>query len=252
MTATTPETGLERHGIDPSGEVLRNPTTAQLYTDALRRGDGQLAEGGPLVVDTGRFTGPLAAGQVRRPRAGLGGADLVGRGQPPARGGEFRRSARERRGLSRRAVAPLRDRRLRRGRPRPPDRRARRDREPVPRALREDDVHPADRGGARRARAAGARTARARRRGRPRDERHAHRDIRRTPPDARRGADRRHVLRGRDQEVDLHRDERPAAARGRVPDALLRERRPGRRRGRSSSASRALARRRSPPTRLAR
>ena len=44
-----------------------------------------------------------------------------------------------------------------------PDRRARRHREPVPRALREDDVHPADRGGARRARAAGARAARARR-----------------------------------------------------------------------------------------
>jgi phosphoenolpyruvate carboxykinase (ATP) len=57
MTATTPETGLESHGIEPSGEVLRNPTTAQLYTDALRRGDGLLAEGGPLVVDTGRFTG---------------------------------------------------------------------------------------------------------------------------------------------------------------------------------------------------
>ena len=35
MTATTPETGLERHGIDPSGEVLRNPTTAQLYVHAL-------------------------------------------------------------------------------------------------------------------------------------------------------------------------------------------------------------------------
>ena len=57
MTATTPETGLERHGIDPSGEVLRNPTTAQLYVHALRGGAGQLAEGGPLVVDTGRFTG---------------------------------------------------------------------------------------------------------------------------------------------------------------------------------------------------
>jgi phosphoenolpyruvate carboxykinase (ATP) len=57
MTATTTETGLEGHGIAPSGEVLRNPTTAQLYTDALLRGDGRLAEGGPLVVDTGRFTG---------------------------------------------------------------------------------------------------------------------------------------------------------------------------------------------------
>jgi phosphoenolpyruvate carboxykinase (ATP) len=57
MTATTTETGLERHGITPSGDVLRNPTIAQLYTHALARGDGRLAEGGPLVVDTGRFTG---------------------------------------------------------------------------------------------------------------------------------------------------------------------------------------------------
>ena len=57
MTATTTETGLERHSVEPSGDVLRNPTTSQLYADALRRGDGTLAEGGPLVVDTGRFTG---------------------------------------------------------------------------------------------------------------------------------------------------------------------------------------------------
>src|SRR5207247_2641781 len=28
-----------------------------LYTHALKRGDGRLAEGGPLAVDTGRFTG---------------------------------------------------------------------------------------------------------------------------------------------------------------------------------------------------
>ena len=33
------------------------------------------------------------------------------------------------------------------------------------------------------------------------------------------------LLRGRDQEVDLHADERPPAARGRLPDALLGERR---------------------------
>ena len=57
MIATTTETGLERHGIVPSGEVLRNPTTSQLYTHALERGNDRLAEGGPLVVDTGRFTG---------------------------------------------------------------------------------------------------------------------------------------------------------------------------------------------------
>jgi len=57
MSATSTETDLERHGISPSGEVLRNPTTSQLYAHALERGDGRLAEGGPLVVDTGAFTG---------------------------------------------------------------------------------------------------------------------------------------------------------------------------------------------------
>lgn len=69
MTATTTETGLERHGIVPSGDVLRNPTTPQLYSAALRDGQGRLAEGGPLVVDTGRFTGrsPMDKFVVREP-----------------------------------------------------------------------------------------------------------------------------------------------------------------------------------------
>jgi phosphoenolpyruvate carboxykinase (ATP) len=48
---------LAEHGIDASGPVYRNPTTALLYTHALLRGDGRLAEGGPLAVDTGPFTG---------------------------------------------------------------------------------------------------------------------------------------------------------------------------------------------------
>ena len=55
--------------------------------------------------------------------------------------------------------------------------------------------------------------------------RHAHRHVRRAASRAHRAARRRHVLRGRDQEVDLHRHERPAAARRRLPDALLGERR---------------------------
>ena len=41
----------------PNGSVVWSPTTAQLYTAALKRGDGALAHGGPLVVDTGTFTG---------------------------------------------------------------------------------------------------------------------------------------------------------------------------------------------------
>jgi len=48
---------LSRHGIETSASTYRNPTTALLYTHALRRGDGKLAEGGPLAVDTGVFTG---------------------------------------------------------------------------------------------------------------------------------------------------------------------------------------------------
>src|ERR687883_884456 len=48
---------LSEHGVDASGRIFRNPTTALLYTHALERGEGRLAEGGPLVVDTGRFTG---------------------------------------------------------------------------------------------------------------------------------------------------------------------------------------------------
>ena len=74
-------------------------------------------------------------------------------------------------------------------------------------------------------RAAGARPAHARPRGGSRGGRHAHRHVHRPASGPHRAARRRHVLRGRDQEVDLHGDERPAAARGRLPDALLGERR---------------------------
>jgi phosphoenolpyruvate carboxykinase (ATP) len=48
---------LSAHGIEPSGRVYRNPSTPLLYTHALARGEGRLAEGGSLVVDTGEFTG---------------------------------------------------------------------------------------------------------------------------------------------------------------------------------------------------
>jgi phosphoenolpyruvate carboxykinase (ATP) len=48
---------LSQHGLRPTGRIYRNPTTALLYTQALARHDGVLAEGGPLVVDTGLHTG---------------------------------------------------------------------------------------------------------------------------------------------------------------------------------------------------
>jgi phosphoenolpyruvate carboxykinase (ATP) len=51
------ELDLSDHGIEPGGAVHHNPTVALLYTHALKRNEGGLAEGGPLVVDTGVHTG---------------------------------------------------------------------------------------------------------------------------------------------------------------------------------------------------
>jgi phosphoenolpyruvate carboxykinase (ATP) len=57
MATTIREERLSEHGIEPTGTVHWNPSTSQLYTDALMRGEGRLAEGGPLAVDTGKHTG---------------------------------------------------------------------------------------------------------------------------------------------------------------------------------------------------
>jgi phosphoenolpyruvate carboxykinase (ATP) len=48
---------LAAHGIDAAGRVYFRPSTSLLYTHTLLRDEGRLAEGGPLVVDTGRHTG---------------------------------------------------------------------------------------------------------------------------------------------------------------------------------------------------
>jgi phosphoenolpyruvate carboxykinase (ATP) len=48
---------LGEHGIDAGGRVHVHPSTSILYTHTLKRSEGRLAEGGPLVVDTGRHTG---------------------------------------------------------------------------------------------------------------------------------------------------------------------------------------------------
>jgi phosphoenolpyruvate carboxykinase (ATP) len=57
MSSVSSPADLERHGIVSRGTVVHNPTTALLYTHALKADVGKLAHGGPLVVDTGRHTG---------------------------------------------------------------------------------------------------------------------------------------------------------------------------------------------------
>ncbi len=59
MTITTAanRVALDAYGIAPTGPVILNPTTAHLYTEALRRGDAALAHGGAIVVNTGKHTG---------------------------------------------------------------------------------------------------------------------------------------------------------------------------------------------------
>jgi phosphoenolpyruvate carboxykinase (ATP) len=48
---------LSAHGIKTTGEVIWNASTPVLYEHAIARSEARLAEGGPLVVDTGVHTG---------------------------------------------------------------------------------------------------------------------------------------------------------------------------------------------------
>jgi phosphoenolpyruvate carboxykinase (ATP) len=49
--------GLEEQGIRNYRQAFWNLTPAALYEEALRRGEGMLAPGGALVVETGQYTG---------------------------------------------------------------------------------------------------------------------------------------------------------------------------------------------------
>jgi phosphoenolpyruvate carboxykinase (ATP) len=55
-TQVVPRLGLETHGIHAS-QVWWNLTTAPLYEEAIRRGEGVLAADGPIVCRTGHHTG---------------------------------------------------------------------------------------------------------------------------------------------------------------------------------------------------
>ena len=54
MSLNTP---LSAQGIDTGAQLFANLGTAALVEQAIANGEGRLAAHGPLVVDTGRFTG---------------------------------------------------------------------------------------------------------------------------------------------------------------------------------------------------
>ncbi len=61
--------GLEKHGIRAQRPVHWNLEAASLYEEAIRRGEGKVAAGGALVVETGQHTGRSAKDKyiVREP-----------------------------------------------------------------------------------------------------------------------------------------------------------------------------------------
>ena len=173
----------------------------------------------------------LAEGQVRRSRAGVRGPHLVGRRSTSRALEEHYEGLRAKVADYLGAPRPLRRRRVRRRRSGAPDLASASSRRCRTTRSSRDDVHHADR-------RASSRTSSRRRSSctRPALEADPREDGTRTGtfivlhPTQARGADRRHLLRRRDQEVDLHAAERLAAARGRLADALLGERRRRRRR----------------------
>ncbi|HEY2371331.1 MAG TPA: phosphoenolpyruvate carboxykinase (ATP) [Gaiellaceae bacterium] len=60
---------LSAHGITATGRVIWNPSVPVLYEQAITRGEARLADGGPMVVDTGKHTGRSAQDKfiVREP-----------------------------------------------------------------------------------------------------------------------------------------------------------------------------------------
>ena len=60
MGRSVPACGLAGQGIGTPAKLYWNLGTAQLVEEAVRRGEGQLAKDGPLVVRTGKHTGRSA------------------------------------------------------------------------------------------------------------------------------------------------------------------------------------------------
>lgn len=54
---STSAPNLEAHGIHDSGNIHWNLSTPALYEEAIKRGEASIAHLGPLIVETGKYTG---------------------------------------------------------------------------------------------------------------------------------------------------------------------------------------------------
>ena len=218
--------GWYRRSSRKPGSNNTASTTSHAFTGTCRPGGctrrpsagakAAIARIGPLVVRTGQHTGrsPKDKFVVREPSSEE--QDLVGQGQPAVRAGAVRRAAHAHARLPRRAASSS----SRTASPAP----TRRYRLPV-RVITENAWHSLF---ARNMfiRPDGDELAAPRPeftvidapsfQADPGERRHPHRDVHRPQLREAARAHRRHAVRRRDQEVDLHRDELPAAARRRA------------------------------------
>ena len=210
--------------------VRANLSTAELYEDAIRHGEGLLAADGPLVVRTGKHTGRSPEDKFIVDEPSSHAAIWWGKVNRPISRGELRSPPgppRRVRGVE----GPVQPGLLHRRRARPPTVAAGLYRDRLGEHVLAQPVPPTDRGAAPRLRPELHDHLRALVPGRPRDRGDAHRDGHPGPPAPDGDPDRRHRVRRRDQEERVHGDELPDARRGRAADALGHQHRPGRRRG---------------------
>ncbi|MEA3307100.1 MAG: phosphoenolpyruvate carboxykinase (ATP), partial [Elusimicrobiota bacterium] len=54
------EYGLENIGLKTSGKIYWNLPVPVLYEHVVKRGEGNVVEGGPIIVETGKHTARAA------------------------------------------------------------------------------------------------------------------------------------------------------------------------------------------------